>query len=89
MSRHGSAMARPVYLQQRCAAEFQRAYVSCGSDSVLWAMLAQCPVCPKADSAGRFMSLALAPTPARSSKADLLADGVVVVIGPFVAMARH
>src|SRR5215831_13115315 len=29
------------------------------------AMSAQCPVCPKADSAGRFMSLALAPTPAR------------------------
>src|SRR5215475_2570634 len=43
------AHARPDALRN-----FGRGNVRFGSDSVLWAMSAQCPVCPKADKAGRF-----------------------------------
>src|SRR5262249_2614845 len=32
----------------------QCVFTQLGSDSVLWAMSARCPVCPKADKAGRF-----------------------------------
>jgi len=39
-----------------CAAGFNPAYVCSGSRPVIPAMSARCPVCPKADTAGRFMN---------------------------------